>query len=342
VGDVRGGFNAEWHDLFMPDSDLKKLADSGVKNIRLPIEPEAFMDLQTGALKQEEMKLLKKAMDRILATGMAIQFNPHCKMPALKAMAGTKGMPDKFVRWTGELAEWLHANTDPEWVFYDVLNEPGSTGYYLPDWIPMQDRLIAVIREKAPDHTLILNAAGYQLWNELERFPAHPDLNTVYAIHYYHPGVFTHQGSVWMKTWYHPLRKVPWPFTADQLDAAIANLDRSGKNAEYATQSAQILRDQIARGECLPETTGKHFDLLKDWSVKNKRAIIINEFGVDKTYADEDSRARWLKFVREAAETRGFGWNHWEYQAQVGFVTGKPGERVFDEKAARAMGFARE
>ncbi|MCL1909965.1 MAG: glycoside hydrolase family 5 protein [Kiritimatiellaeota bacterium] len=339
IDGTRGNFNAEWYDMFMPDADLKKLAASGVRHIRLPIEPEAFMDLQTGALRHEEMALLGKALARIRAAGLAVEFNPHCKMPALKAMCQTKGMPDKFVRWAGEMAEWLNANTDPEWVFIDVLNEPGSAGYYINDWIPMQDRLIAAIRAKAPRHTLILNAAGYQLWNELEWFPVHPDLNTVYAVHYYHPGVLTHQGALWMKTWYHPLRKIPWPFTANDLDAAIANLDRTGKNAEYAAHSEQVLRDQIARGECLPEASDKHFDFLAEWAKTNKRAIVINEFGVNRDHCDVESHARWLRYVREACAKRGFGWSHWEYQANMGFADGKPGERVYDAKLAEALGF---
>jgi len=166
-------------------------------------------------------------------------------------------------------------------------------------------------------------------------------LNTVYAIHYYHPGVVTHQGALWMRTWYHPLRLIPWPFDESDLEAMKANLDRSGRNAEYAVHTEQVLNDQVNKKEGLPETIDSHFDLLLDWSRKNKRAIVVNEFGVNKIHSDEDSRARWLQYIREACDKRGFGWSHWEYQCQMGFATGTPGERVFEEKAARALGFGK-
>ena len=58
-----------------------------------------------------------------------------------------------------------------------------------------------------------------------------------------------------------------------------------------------------------------------------------------KIFADEDSRARWLKHVRESCEKNNFGWTHWEYQQAMGFATGKPGEREYEEKAGRALGF---
>jgi endoglucanase len=260
-------------------------------------------------------------------------------MPALKGMRATKGMPEKFVRWSAEIAAWLDANTDPEWVFYEPLNEPGRCNYYLNDWIPLQDQLIAAIREKAPRHTLILNTGGFQLPWELKHFPTHPDRNSVYAIHYYYPSQFSHQGAVWMSTWYHPLRQVPWPFDEEDLPGIYERLDR--KNADYAAHAEKAMRGGVNEGVGKPENIDAHFAELADWSRQNKRPIIINEFGVLKTYADEDSRARWLQYIRESCEKNNFGWSHWEYQQAMGFAIGNPGERVYEEKAGRALGFAK-
>ncbi len=338
---TKGGFNAAWYDDFIPDADLQKLAASGARHIRLPVDPEPFMDMATGALNMQTMPLLEKALARIRAAGLAVMFNPHPKMPTLKGMRGNKDLPPKFIRWSAEMAAWLDAHTDPEWVFYEPLNEPAICGYYLNDWIPLQDQLIVAIREKAPRHTLILNAGGFQLPWELKNFPVHPDRNAVYAVHYYYPSQFSHQGAVWMSTWYHPLRQVPWPFGAADLPGIIARLDHSGKNAEYTAHAEKAMKGAVAEGVGQPGKIDEHFKELAEWSTHNKRRIVVNEFGVLKTCADEESRARWLQYVRDSSEKNNFGWSHWEYQQQMGFATGKPGERQYEIKAGRALGFVK-
>ena len=339
INGEKGGFNAKWFDEFVPDSDLKNLAESGVRHIRIALDPEPFMDMETGAVKKDMLAMLDKTMKRITSAGMAVVLNPHPKMPRLKAMRTTPGLPEKFIRWSSEIAEYLNTETDPDWVIYEPLNEPAISGYYMGDWIPMQDQLVNAIRAKAPKHTLILNAAGYQLWSELLNFPAHPDRNTLFSVHYYQPSSFTHQGSQWMRSWYFPLRKVPWPFDESDLPQIIADLDRTGKNAEYASHSEQVMRRQARDGEGLPAKIEDHFDQVAAWGKANNRRIIIGEFGVDRLHVDEDSRARWLQFIRESCEKRNFGWAHWEYQHQLGFVSGEPGKRVYEEKASRALGF---
>ena len=334
----KGGFNAEWYDRFVTDADLQQLAASGALHIRLPVDPEPFMDMGTGALNMEAVPLLAKALGRARAAGLAVEFNPHAKMPALKAMRGTRGLAEKFIRWSGEMAAWIGANTDPEWVFVDILNEPGSCGYYLNDWIPLQDQLVAAWRAAAPRHTLILNTGGWMLPWELQNFPAHPDRNTVYAVHYYYPSQFSHQGAVWMSAWYHPLRRVPWPFGEAELPGIIARLDRA--DAGRAAHAEKAMTQAVAEGVGKPENIDAHFRGLAAWSAQNKRGVVVNEFGVHKVHADEDSRARWLRHIRESCEKNNFGWTHWEYQHSMGFASGKPGERVFEEQTARALGFA--
>lgn len=60
------------------------------------------------------------------------------------------------------------------------------------------------------------------------------------------------------------------------------------------------------------------FDRVRAWAeAEGEPPVLLGEFGA-YGLADIDSRARWTQAVREAAETRGFGWAYWEFGAGFG------------------------
>ena len=330
----KGTFDAEWFDRFVTDAELKALADAGFRCIRHPMEPEPFFDSDTGALRRADE--LERAIRRIQAAGLAVVFNPHPKQRLFRPLSKDPALQEKFLLWTSEVAAFL-ARFDAAKTVYEPLNEPACGGFYKGAWCTYQDRLVAAIRRVNPDITLVLNAGGYQLWTELLDEPAHPDRNTIWAVHYYQPGPFTHQGSPWMRDWYKPLRDVPWPFGWDDYRHIVDSLDRTGANAEYAEQTPGVIRSYIGRGEGREGQISDDFDQLLGWWKRNDRVVWIGEFGVDRTHAPAESRARWIQAVVEACERHGFGWSTWEYQSSMGFASGEPGARVLDPAMLKAF-----
>lgn len=334
----KGSFEAAHFRGFIVEDDLVKLKAAGLTHVRLPVEPEIFMDATTGALRSEHLGELDRALALLVQHGLAVQVDAHPKMPRLKALRTKPDVAEAFVAWWAEFARHLAKTTDPEWVFLEPMNEPGGQSYYGDEWAAYQDRLITVLRQHAPRHTLIGNAGGYQLVKEQVVHLPHPDRNVIYAVHFYEPSQFTHQGAIWMKDWYRPLRQVPWPVDASSLPQAFSNLDRTGKNAPIASKTEKVLQDMAHQGLGTVENIAKNFDKLAEWSQRHERRLIINEFGVYKPHAPPAGRLAWLEQVRQAAEARGFGWSLWEYAEAFGFAEGEPGERQFDPAALQALG----
>ena len=191
----KGTFTAEYFRGFVTDQDVALLKDAGMTNVRLPVDPAAFMDPATGKLKPALLPELDFAIARFVKAGLAVQVDAHVHLPVLRGMAATPDVAEKFVTWWTEFAAHLCQSTDPEFVFLELLNEPGSVGYYGATWSAYQDRLIMSVRAAAPRHTLIANGGGYMLWDrDTIKLTPHTDRNIVYAVHYYEPSQFTHQG----------------------------------------------------------------------------------------------------------------------------------------------------
>jgi aryl-phospho-beta-D-glucosidase BglC (GH1 family) len=282
------------------------------------------------------------AIARFVKEGIGVQVDAHVHLPALRGMAGAPEVADKFVAWWTAFAVHLSKTTDPEFVFLEVLNEPGGVGFYGAAWSAFQDRLIMAIRAAAPKHTLIANGGGYMLWDkDTIKLAPHPDRNIIYAVHYYEPSQFTHQGAQWMKPMYQPLRNVPWPCDESNLQAALDSIVRQGWTGRLAgadKAAEEFLKNMVKDGLGQPRKMNENFDCVADWAKKNGVRVVINEFGVYVPYAPAASRFRWMADMRKTAESHGFGWAHWDYCTGMPIVAGEPGARQIDPQAAAALG----
>ena len=76
-------------------------------------------------------------------------------------------------------------------VFAELLNEPDIKP---ARWQIEAEQLAGFVRERLPRTTLIVGPTNWQRANSLPDFRPLGDPNVVYAIHFYDPMVFTHQG----------------------------------------------------------------------------------------------------------------------------------------------------
>jgi hypothetical protein len=346
VNGRKGDFSAEHFRGFITDADAKRLRAAGITNVRLPVEPEVFMNKADGSLKPDLLPELDRAIKMLVDAGLAVQVDAHPKMPGLKGMAGKPDVVERYARWVGEFAAHLHKTTDPEWVFFELMNEPGGQGYYNKSWEAYQDRLITVARAAAPNHTLIVNGGGYMLWDkDTAKFDPHPDRNVVVAVHYYEPGQFTHQGATWMKVMYHPLRNVPWPCDESNLQQAVDAIVRTGwkdKTAGADEKAEAFLRNMVRDRLGTPAKMRENLASLADWGKSKGVRIVINECGVYAKYVKPEDRVRYLADMRTSFESAGFGWTLWDYCGDFGVAVGEAGERKFDPAAAAALGLKAE
>ncbi|MBL8580086.1 MAG: cellulase family glycosylhydrolase [Mesorhizobium sp.] len=217
---------------------------------------------------------------------------------------------------------------DPAKLAVELLNEPQADQ---ATWWPLAGRLVAEIRTILPSHSIVVGPAGPQRHEELAGLQPFPDPNVIYAVHYYDPFVFTHQGADWGGP-DDPLRflgGLPFPAQAsDQaITARLAELEATGQIR--AADAVKLSLDKPWDDAMISSA----FDVMAGWSGRWQRPVIVNEFGVLSWRAPRQSRLDWLADVRRNAEERCIGWTHWDFQDGFGLMdpdTGMPDEGVMD------------
>ena len=164
----------------------------------------------------------------------------------------------------------------PATVFFEILNEPHGP---LNDvWNEVLAENLKLIRETNPTRKVVVGPTN---WNSLDRLDGlrlpETDRNLIVTFHYYTPMEFTHQGASWTPE-FSKLSGVTWGSAFD--------------------------RDRLQ----------KDFDRVKVWAERNKRPILLGEFGALER-AGLAQRVIWTDAISRAAEARGFGWSYWQFDS---------------------------
>ena len=223
---------------------------------------------------------------------------------------------------------------DPEKLAVELLNEPQTDS---ATWWPVAARLAAEIRRILPDHTIVVGPAGPQRHETLAGLKPLDDRNIVYAIHYYDPFAFTHQGADWggADDPIRYLRGLPFPASAEdpEMKAKIAELKAEGRD------DAAAVLERSLETPWSEDAMAPAFEMMADWSARHAQPVIVNEFGVLSYHAPRQSRLDWLAAVRRQAEARCIGWTHWDFQDGFGLIdpeTGMPDPGVMDALVPQA------
>ncbi len=267
-------------------------------------------------------------MKIILDHGLAVVIDLHPESDFKARLAKDDEFVERFADfWRAFAAHYSALNLDADRVFLEILNEPEFTDRYR--WLGVQMKLAAAIRQGAPALTIIAAGARWSSDDELVfQEPLH-DPNIIYNFHFYEPFLFTHQGATWSAYYWHWLRGVRYPSTAD--------------SAEHA---AALAPDEVDRLQVI-RYGSEHWDAARiesemkqaaEWARQRGVPLVCNEFGVYREYADPQDRVAWLHDVRTALEHNGIGWAMWDYSGQFGVVTKKDGKAVADNAVLRALG----
>lgn len=167
-----------------------------------------------------------------------------------------------------------HYRDAPDKVVFEILNEPNESAN--DSWNAMHAEALAIIRETNPTRNVIIGPA---FWNNVEWLDRlvlpEQDRHIIVTVHYYLPMSFTHQGAPWTSA-YEKLSGIRWGSRRDLL------------------------------------TLQKDFDAVQAWARKNRRPMLLGEFGAyDK--APMESRVKYTAAVARAAEQRGWAWSYWQF-----------------------------
>ncbi len=167
-------------------------------------------------------------------------------------------------------------SAEPSSVAFELLNEPHGE-LDTETWNAMIPELLSIVRSNNPTRTVIVGPARSYRPSMLPTLRLPPDdRNILVTFHYYGPFRFTHQGTSWSNI--KDLRGVTWGSRADR----------------------QTLRD--------------HFNEIGSWARKNRRPLLVGEFGVyDEGGVPVAMRADYAAAVTCEAERHGFAWAYWQF-----------------------------
>jgi endoglucanase len=325
-------YSAHHTDTETTTADIALIEKLGFDNVRLSIDATPLEQYPRGAdgLNDEFVGRLDRALDSILANGLAVQVDLHPEEPYKQGIRSSNESVDRLVQLWRKLAAH-YASRDPERVFFEIMNEPEENDPYR--WAGIQARVAAAIREVAPHHTIIATGPNYSdIVDLLTQHPL-PDGNVIYNFHFYDPHEFTHQGASWGAPFWIYEHGIPYPPTESSMADLVKQIpdpaDRY-KLEEYWVDHWDAHRIRLT------------IDEAADWGNANHVPLICNEFGVYREFAPPASRAAWLHDVRTALESDSIGWAMWDYDEGFGVaVKDKSGRPIVDPDTVDALGLKR-
>ena len=313
--------------LMHPDA-LRALRGKGMSHIRLPVPAESIMSrFSDGATIARQLRSAEQRLNEILALGYAVtvDLHPGDEFQKLHRTNAAEAMAALEQAW-GSLAT-LIGRLPSGRVFAELLNEPDIDA---ARWQIEVEQLAGFVRKKLPDTTLIIGPVNWQRADSLPGLRPLDDLNVVYAIHFYDPMAFTHQGH-WNPS--DPLSGIKGlPFPILRSDATVVQL-RARLVAEHKDEALKELDNALAASAAGDIIAGQFKPALQ-WQRRTRRPVIVNEFGVLKHHAPRASRIAWIASVARFAEANCWGWTHWEFAQGFGLLNDR---QMLDDGVVRAL-----
>ncbi len=322
-------YSARHTDTETTLEDIAIIAKLGFDNVRLSVDATPLEQSPRGAdgLNAEFMTRLDRALDTILADGMAVQVDLHPEEGYKQGIRTNNASVDRLVQLWRRLAAH-YANRDPERVFFEIMNEPEENDPYR--WAGMQARVAAAIREAAPRHTIIATGPNYSdIVDLLTQHPL-PDGNVIYNFHFYDPHEFTHQGAAWGAPYWIYEHGIPYPPMEDSMQELVKQVPDLADR--YKLENYWLDHWDAHRIRLM-------IDEAAEWGHDNDVPLICNEFGAYREVTAPASRLAWLRDVRTALEADGIGWAMWDYHNGFGVaVKDANGKSVVDPDTVQALG----
>lgn len=276
-GNLHPGYE---RDAPLADSEIASIAEVGFKSVRLNVCWARHASFEAPyTIDPQFFAKVDHIVDECLKCGLAVSIDQHY-YPYINISDGDDriSMEDNYERLNSfwdQIASHYKDYSD-ETLFFDLLNEP-NLQMGADKWNEVLARLIKTVRKTNPGRTILVGTPNLgQHWtlNYLE-LPK-DEWNLIVEFHYYLPHLFTHQGLGYAMA--EGVSKVSWTGTDEE--------------------KAPIISD---------------FDYCQKWSKLNGRPLNMGEYGAIDT-ADQESRVRYLGFMREESEKRGISSHLWGYR----------------------------
>ncbi len=322
----KGAYSHEWFSSYDRPEDFALIANAGFTHVRYPVEFEMFLDeANPDVLRGEFLPDFDAALDHILSTGLAVIVDWHAREDTKDRLRTDDTLALKAAALWGAMARHLAARS-PERVFLETMNEPAGK-MSLERWSWVQRGLFAAMRAGAPLHTIIVTSNRWSGVDELAKLAPLDDGNVVYNFHFYEPMAETHQGASWAGPGEKALSGIAYP------------VDEAAKAAQLASLTDPAARSELGEYHANRAWIASRISIALAWGKEHHVPLTCNEFGVYTRVSPPDSRARWIRDVRELCEEGGAGWTMWDYAGGFKVAdTDAAGKRAMDPACLGALG----
>lgn len=276
-GNLHPGYQ---RDAPLGDDEIRSIGEVGFKSIRFDVSwARHCLKEYPYTIEPEFFDKIDHIVNECLKNDVAVSIDQHYyPLINMEGRCDSTEYAATFVKldclWA-QIAEH-YKDYSSEMLYFDLLNEPNLT-LGAEKWNETIASLVKTIRKTNPDRTILVGTPNLgQSWTLGYLKLPEDDWNIIVEFHYYLPHTFTHQGlSYAMVGDYH---NVPWMGTDEDKAPIISDLDYCAK-----------------------------------WSKEHGRPLNMGEYGAINT-ADQDSRIRYIGFMREESEKRGFSSHLWGYR----------------------------
>lgn len=325
-------YSKERLEAYTTPDDIALIARMGFDHVRLSIDADPLVEWQrahgnTTIFMTELDRVVKTMLGNHLAVIIDIHPESSYKAPLRQ---GTSSVQNFTALWRALAAHF--ASSDPEYVFFEIMNEPEQDDPYR--WQGIQGVVADAIRSVAPAHTIIAGGGHWSGLEDLLMLEPLGQANVIYTFHDYEPFPFTHQGATWTSPEVQPLRAIPYPSSTEVI---------SPKLEQEPDLPGKYFLEQYGMGRWDADRVEKTIEFAALWSKAHHAPVYCGEFGVLRDYAPPAMRDQWLHDMRAAMEKNNIGWAMWDYQANFGVVTKLNGVTTPDLDVVNALGLhARE
>jgi aryl-phospho-beta-D-glucosidase BglC (GH1 family) len=312
---------------YITSQDFALVRRMGFDNVRLSIDAvQLIRNPGTSGLNADFLAHLDGTILDILSQDLAVIVDIHPGGSYKHALSTDESAVTSFLALWRTLAAH-YATTDPERVFFEIMNEPeiADPGR----WSDIEGRAVAMIRGAAPRNTIIAAGANYSGIEDLLLLEPFADSNIIYTFHYYQPFPFTHQGADWGMDQWKTLRDIPYPSTPE----AVAPKLVEEPNAPYRYYLNEYGLDRWDGVRIASEIR-----FAADWGAVHHVPVWCGEFGAYRNYSNPAMRSQWIRDVRTALERSKIGWAMWDYCSGFGVVIKSGDTATPDLKIVDALG----
>ncbi len=275
---------------------------SGLDHVRLPVRfSNHAADKAPYTIDTTFLERVDWAIDQALANGLSVILDMHHYEQMMK---DPQGHTERFLAMWKQLAERYRSL--PSGVLFEILNEP-TDKLVTPLWNDIAARCIQTIRAVDPSRTIIVDSTFWAAAKELDGLKLPEDPAVVASFHMYQPILFTHQGASFMGAEYQTVGIVfPGP-PAKPVEPVRPALAIDWVKSWFEKYNTLPI-DTNPSGE---RTLAEEFGHVDAFIARTGKRVYMGEFAVVRQ-ADEASRSRWLRRVRDEAERRKIPWAYWD------------------------------